>query len=320
MYRSPDLSNNPFINDPSQPHTRFPDLNSQSSVQDPGTSQFAPWLQQQPGATSPTSYFPQQSGLYQQPTFQPQQQFTPGYNTAYPIQNVSPPPTNQPFQPLSSFGQQLAGQINGSAYGYPQQQGQNPTSPQSGFLAQQQTQTSPGYLAQFDPYAPVGQGWEGQAQVQSPTQVQSPGSSSATSPTGDPHPRNYIRTHKAEIESWDTYAWKQLLNTFDALKGAWEKRKKDVGLRLQQLQPQVQQAQYSGDAYYMMQIEQEGARLQGLMKEADSNFDSVAASSFQMHEVFQGYRQSGDLASKRRVREASNAALQGLPEWPSQVY
>jgi len=82
----------------------------------------------------------------------------------------------------------------------------------------------------------------------------------------------------------------------------------------------VQQAQYSGDAYYMMQIEQEGARLQGLMKEADSNFDSVAASSFQMHEVFQGYRQSGDLASKRRVREASNAALQGLPEWPSQVY
>lgn len=48
--------------------------------------------------------------------------------------------------------------------------------------------------------------------------------------------------------------------------------------------------------------------------------DSVAASSFQMHEVFQGYRQSGDLASKRRVREASNAALQGLPDWPPQIY
>ena len=44
------------------------------------------------------------------------------------------------------------------------------------------------------------------------------------------------------------------------------------------------------------------------------------ASSFQMQEVFQGYRQSADLASKRRVREASNAALQALPDWPPQVY
>ena len=35
-----------------------------------------------------------------------------------------------------------------------------------------------------------------------------------------------------------------------------------------------------------------------------------------MEEVFKGYRQSGDLSSKRRVREATNAALQSLPEWP----
>jgi len=44
--------------------------------------------------------------------------------------------------------------------------------------------------------------------------------------------------------------------------------------------------------------------------------DSVAASTFQMREVFQHYRQSGDWASKRRVREATNAALQSLPDWP----
>lgn len=44
--------------------------------------------------------------------------------------------------------------------------------------------------------------------------------------------------------------------------------------------------------------------------------DTIAASVFQMQEVFQGYRQSGDLASKRRVREATNAALQSLPGWP----
>ena len=39
-----------------------------------------------------------------------------------------------------------------------------------------------------------------------------------------------------------------------------------------------------------------------------------------MREVFQGYRQSGDLSSKRRVREATNAALQNLPDWPLNVY
>lgn len=48
--------------------------------------------------------------------------------------------------------------------------------------------------------------------------------------------------------------------------------------------------------------------------------DSVAASSFQMHEVYTGYRQSGDLASKRRVRESINAALVSLPEWPAQTF
>ena len=48
--------------------------------------------------------------------------------------------------------------------------------------------------------------------------------------------------------------------------------------------------------------------------------DSVAASSYQMHEVFQGYRQSGDFASKRRVREATNAALSNLPDWPTPTF
>lgn len=48
--------------------------------------------------------------------------------------------------------------------------------------------------------------------------------------------------------------------------------------------------------------------------------DSVAASTFQMQEVFNGYRQSGDAASKRRVRESINAALGNLPDWPLQSY
>jgi len=84
---------------------------------------------------------------------------------------------------------------------------------------------------------------------------------------------------------------------------------------MNQLQMQMQY----GGAYYPTQIQQEQAKFQVLLKEARSNFDSVAASSFQIREVQEGYRQSGDQASKRRVREASNAAVTGLPDWP-QVY
>ena len=43
---------------------------------------------------------------------------------------------------------------------------------------------------------------------------------------------------------------------------------------------------------------------------------SVAASSYQLKEVLDGYRHSTDTASKRRVREAMNAALRSLPEYP----
>lgn len=39
-----------------------------------------------------------------------------------------------------------------------------------------------------------------------------------------------------------------------------------------------------------------------------------------MQEVFSGYRQSGDVASKRRVRESINAALTSLPDWPPQSF
>lgn len=47
------------------------------------------------------------------------------------------------------------------------------------------------------------------------------------------------------------------------------------------------------------------------------SIDTVAASTFQLHEVFNSYRHSGDQASKRRVRESCNAAVKGLPDWPS---
>jgi hypothetical protein len=39
--QSPDLTNNPFINDPSNPHTRFPDISS--IAQDPQNN--PQWIQ-----------------------------------------------------------------------------------------------------------------------------------------------------------------------------------------------------------------------------------------------------------------------------------
>jgi len=82
--------------------------------------------------------------------------------------------------------------------------------------------------------------------------------------------------------------------------------------RLNGLQAQLRYAGY----YDRAQIQQEGSRIQALLNEAQSNFDSASASAFQFEESFQGYRQSGDTSSKRRVREATNAALQCLPNWP----
>jgi len=101
---------------------------------------------------------------------------------------------------------------------------------------------------------------------------------------------------------WDTVSWKQAMNAFDALRGAWEARRALLGQQLRQ------------GGYYL--APQDGARLQSLHKEADNNVDSIAASSIQMQEVLSGYRHSGDLASKNRVRESLNAALQSLPDWP----
>jgi hypothetical protein len=181
------------------------------------------------------------------------------------------PPIQSQFQPSSAFGQQLVSPtISGSGYGY--LQGQNSAytgSSGSSSLnaAQQQIQNNPGYIAQFDPYASIGQGWEGQTQPQTQTQNQGQGQgqgpnsfSIAPQNSSGPHPRDYIRAHKAELEVWDAYAWKQLMNTFDTLKGAWDVRKTELEGKVAQLQNQMQ---YGGGAYfYPGQMQQEQGRLQ----------------------------------------------------------
>jgi hypothetical protein len=317
-YASSDFTaNNPFVADP---QSRYPDLNG-SPAHDPSAAQFTNWLQ--PGAQSPMGMQNQQQIPFQQQFQLAPQQFSSG---GYAPQQGFAPQSPSGFQPTSSFGQQLAGQVNGSSYGY--LQGQNTAAMSPAYNpVQQQLQNNPGYMAQFDPYSSIGQGWDGAQQQQQQQQFSqgpssmaqspaaTPGGAFSTSPTGQLHPREYLRQHKAESESWDTYAWKQLLAAFEVLKDAWETRKKEIEGNIAQLQ---QQMQYGG--YYAGQVQQEIARLQAMAKDCESTHDSIAASSFQMHEVFANYRQSSDLASKRRVREASNAAITSLPDWPPLAY
>ena len=255
-YSTPAFTNNPFINDPTNVQSRFPDLSSSPSPSN--NTQYTKWLQPAPNPNA-TSYLTQPTSLYQQ---QQQQQ----YGSAQPGYFLSGSPQQQtslPFQPSSSFGQQMAANISGTSYGYLQGQAQPQ---QTEYNPVQQQLQSPTYIAQFDPYAPIAQGWDGLGQPQSQGQTPSTTSGystspSSTSPSGDLHPRVYIRNHKLELEAWDSYAWKQLLNSFDALKNSWDGRTKDLESQVAQLQ---QQLAYNGGGYYFGQIQQEGARLQGV--------------------------------------------------------
>jgi hypothetical protein len=262
-YNSPQLTNNPFINDPTNAQSRFPDISDSTSPDN--ASQFTSWMQ-----SGGSQQQQQQQQQYQQPMAP---QFSgAGYN---PTGSGFMTPQ---FQPSSGFGQQMVGQISGSSYGYLQ----GPSSPlslQTAYNPVQQQLQNPSYnnVAQFDPYASLGQAsWSGN----NPPPMQQQSSSFATSPTpsasltspispittsrsatGAVHPREYIKTHKVEIEGWDSYAWKQLLNSIDDLKEAWASRKKEVDGRAQQL---LTQMQYSGGYYPQMQ--QEAERLRGVCR------------------------------------------------------
>lgn len=356
----PELSNNPFIDHPSNALTRFPDINGTDAPV--GTSQFTSWLNRGSSSISPSStgfpgaqpsgftgafaqqqQLPQQTGYPASPVGAFPQQT--GFNGAYSASPIQAQPTGRPFQPSSSFGQQLASQINGAyaAPAVPQQPQQQqysgyPTSPQYattpqygaayGYPQQQPQQQQTQYLAEFDPYAPQQQQQQ-QQQVPAPAQTQQ--SAPLQSGYQAPHPRDYVRTNKRELESWDPYAWKQVMNCFDALKDAWANRKKEIEARMNVLSSQGlfgggggyggygynQYGQYGQQQFGQAQ---EYSRLEQLAKQADSNVDTAVAAKFQMEEAHTGYRQSGDLASKKRVREAINAALSNLPDWPPQSF
>ncbi|EIN04844.1 hypothetical protein PUNSTDRAFT_107687 [Punctularia strigosozonata HHB-11173 SS5] len=329
------MSNNPFIEQPAFGASsqasfsrRFPDIDvPQSTAQPQYQQQYASptgsW-QQVPSSPYGQSFQQTPSQPYGLPQQYPQPTGISGFNGGFNAGYALPTPSIQTpaaFQPSTSFGQQISSPATGMSYVQPQQQ-----LPQYGAYPNLQQQQQPGpagynpmqqVISEFDPYANAGEflGSVSNPQPGSSGAIQStstPGhqrSISSGAPGGYKHPREYVREHKSELEGWDAYSWKQAMNAFDALKEAWAQRKRDAESRVNQLA--------GPGAYWDYARQQESARLQGIAKEAEINYDSVAASAFQMQEVFSGYRQSSDMASKRRVKESINAALSSLPDWPN---
>ena len=292
---NPPLTNNPFIENTSHPSNRYPDLSSpptgstQPQWTDPALlsgpqPQYQPDIYQQyPTVLQQqitTGYTPQQH-----PQFQvvPQQLGQPLIQASQPPQNYplyqqshlqpAPQPT-APFQPTSTFGQSLQSSITGGSYGYPQSGHHLPPQPTYN-PAQQQLLNNPNYVPQLDPYAPISQGWAADTATPQSQPVNLSNNNTfgygnnnnqinsgpvGFSPSGDPHPRDYIRNHRQEIEAWDSYTWKQLLNSCDALKRSWESKRNELKNKLAGLQNQLRYAGY----YDRTQIQQEGSRIQGV--------------------------------------------------------
>lgn len=105
-------------------------------------------------------------------------------------------------------------------------------------------------------------------------------------------------------------------NACDTLSAAWLTRKQEAERVVQQLGGNGASGQFGPTSGYQA-YGSELQRWQQIVKEANSNHDTIAASAFQLKEVHSSYRQSGDAVSKRRVRESCNAALSNLPDWPA---
>jgi len=160
-------------------------------------------------------------------------------------------------------------------------------------------------VADFDPYLSLGQ-FPGAQPAQSPgvvqptTQSHSPGSLGGASWDNE-HPRSFVRGHKGELESWRPEAWQQLKGSVEKLRLAWMDRRN--------------QAIMAVERYGSQWDPTDAQRAQDCLHEADNNINLIVASSFQLEEA-QGYQHSRDATSRSRVREALNAALRALPEWP----
>jgi hypothetical protein len=227
------MSNNPFLEQSgfggsvqASFSRRFPDIDIPQSPPQP---QYHQQQQQQYGSLAgswqpqtPSSPYGQQPAYGQFNQQYPQQTGFPGYNNSSNSSGFGQTPSIQSpsgFQPSSSFGQQLSVQMTGMpAYGQQQQQqqygggGGYPGQPQMGGGYNPMAPT----ISEFDPYANAGDflggvgpasGGGGGANQPAPGHARS--LSAGGAPGGYKHPREYVREHKSELETWDSYAWKQ---------------------------------------------------------------------------------------------------------------
>lgn len=309
-------SNNPFLNDAqaAPAHARFPDISAATLPQSPPQMEYQSYdagYQQQPQFQQ--QQYPQFQG--QTPYNQPQQYQQNQYaSTSYGLGQLGSQSTGMPFQLSGHVGQQPVSQVD-----FQQPYQQYPNGYQDQYVQQQQyrgyqgsyqpQQQTPNYLSEFDPYAPRHTPSHNRSRSQ-------PTSLASQNPSGVMHPRDYIRQHKAELEAWDPYAWKQMFNACDTLGAAWLMRKQETERVVQQLGGNGAPGLFGSTSGYQA-YGSELQRWQEIVKEANSHHDTVAASTFQLKEVHSSYRQSGDAVSKRRVRESCNAALSNLPDWPA---
>lgn len=275
------------------PHDRNP---FGPGPQQNGGGQFD-WGHRAPGAANPFSQAPMmptqaQSGQYQQPG-QYGQQFAP-QQTGYPGQLAS---HQTGFRPTSAFGAQLQAQMTGYPGYQPQQPQFQTQQPQRQPQFQQQQPQQP-YVNDLDPLN-IPPNWQS-----GPSQPVAPALAQAVSTSYKPedHPRQVVQRHKAGLESWDEYSWRQVGNAYGDLRKSWEGRKAKLMRALDGgLNPQ------------------DGEICRKLISEADERIDSMMAATMQLEEARTGFRQSTDAASKSRVRDAINSSLRSLPDWPEEL-
>lgn len=213
------FTNNPFALPANHPANRFPKLD------DPSASVSSPQQQQNYGGGGyQPQVQPQPTGYFSQQQIQdPSQQFYGSYQG-----QVNPQPTG--FQPTSAFGQQQQ-QLNAQQTGMYSPYGNGGGAYGNDSFARNQT-ANPNYaqVADLDPYSNLAQlPW---AQPTRPADAPTPQSPTSQSFGGtswnDDHPRSFVRSHKSELESWKSDAWKQFNASVEKLKEAWIGRKQLV--------------------------------------------------------------------------------------------
>jgi hypothetical protein len=154
------------------------------------------------------------------------------------------------------------------------------------------------------------------------------------------HPRQIVQMHRAELEQWDAYGWRQTLNSLESLRFTWENWRDDLGRGTSDVRAgskeeavmkavslnALQQNFWAGadnmiilGAQGCLRKTRCGPYIRSLVPGADRTFgslDIITAAYLQMQEVYVSYRQSSDPTSKKRVRECLNAGLRNLPDWP----